>query len=1211
MRGALLFSAIAVTCAAQVYQIETAAGSGSPGFAGDRGSVFRAQLNEPSSVALDASGRLYIADSQNNRVRRLELNGTIVTVAGNGERGRSGDLGPATNAAVTVSDVVVGPDGVLYIAGGDAVRAVNREGVIWTISGVEAGLTEVTSVAAENRGSLLVADAGRLRRVAPDGTPTDVPLNGVSGPLTEVALGPDGTIYVVAGETIQRIDASGNATPVIVDFSVNASTRLAVDSRGELNVASAGRVWKIAGGRSWILAGTDQPGFSGDGGPGILAQLNSPGGLTVDAVGNLYFADTFNHRVRALRVPFAGSILALSPTPRATGIWPVGAVLRWTPLVNAESYELWFGTDPGELTRLAETSESFYALQRLSSQTTYYWRVATRFPPLPAVSSPVFSFTTTTATEDLPLLPSDPQPFNLSVGLPTTVLLTWRAVGAARYEIYLDESEYVGQRVGFSSEQRFVVGNLRPNTKYYWRVLAVNDRGSQYSPRWEFTTAPANGYPYIVDTLAGTPLPIEDGTIATEAVLDSPRHVVAAGQNEILFVEGNRRVRRIDAEGRLRTVYTSAVADITGLTVDTAGNILVALPEYVLRISRTNQRTVLAGQPGRRGYSGDGAVATAATLDGISGIAVDRRGNVFISDTANHRVRVVGSNGQIRTYAGTGNCASTEPGGGATSTPFCAPGRIATDSSNNLYVATSGWVLRVRTDGIVESVATAPAGAGLALDQSGSVLLADFESMTIRRAMPDGTVENFAGESDFDSRAFGFAGDGLPAARGRFAFPEGLAVDPAGNVLIADTGNDRIRRIDTAGFLSTIAGTDTARGDRGPSAGAWLNRPTDVAVDVTGNVYIADSGNDRVRRVTPTRFLDTLAGGAANAIQDIQAGASRVGKNGRELGIDLSRSGIVETDDAGSVLFTDDRYSWLTAEGTTAIYTLNVGGGVTAYLDSRIKRVGGLARGPSGEVYVSDTLGHRILRIDGDGPPTVVAGSGAPGFAGEGGPASVAQVHTPRALSIAPDGTLYVAEFGRVRRITSDGRIVTVINEHANGLAHDRLGTLYLTAGRSVFSVSGNGTLRRIAGRENAPAGQNDGSLGLDVRLNDPRGIAATREGDLFVADTGDHLVRRLIPNIPASLTIFEGDGQTIGPEQPARPLSVRITGRSGRPVPGVAVTFAVLSPDGNATVAGVRETNINGIASLSPFFGTRTGQITFRATAIGLPPVEFRVTVQ
>jgi sugar lactone lactonase YvrE len=269
-----------------------------------------------------------------------------------------------------------------------------------------------------------------------------------------------------------------------------------------------------------------------------------------------------------------------------------------------------------------------------------------------------------------------------------------------------------------------------------------------------------------------------------------------------------------------------------------------------------------------------------------------------------------------------------------------------------------------------------------------------------------------------------------------------------------------------------------------------------------------------------------------------------------------------------------------------------------------------MARGRGGEIYVSDVLGHRILRFDADGTESVVAGTGAPGFAGDGALATVAQVHTPRALSMSPDGEVYVAEFGRVRRITFDGRIETVLNEHANGLAHDRSGALYMSTSRNIFLVSAEGVPTRIAGRETAP-GLNEGGLALDSRILDPRGLTVSADGEVYFADAGLHLVRRLIQNAPASLTMVSGNNQTaVLNERPPEPLRVRVTGRTGQPVAGVVVNFSVTSGTVAPISSGNVRTDRDGYAQFHGSLGQRTGRITMRASVPGLDPVEFVVTV-
>ncbi len=232
----------------------------------------------------------------------------------------------------------------------------------------------------------------------------------------------------------------------------------------------------------------------------------------------------------------------------------------------------------------------------------------------------------------------------------------------------------------------------------------------------------------------------------------------------MFFIENGRRVMRMDAvTGRLSTVFSDQRGILRGLAVDSPGNVYIALPEYVLRITRTGQRSAFAGQPGGTEFRG------------IRGLALDRQGRLYIADTGNTPIRSIAAGGQLRTLAGDGNCGD-----------ICAPTDVAADGSGNVYAYGSGRILRIRPDGTVELVTSANSVGGLATDSAGLLYFADSETMMIRRVTPEGAVETWAGEPDANGSAFGYFGDGLPAARAKFAFPDGIVFNAAGELLIGD-----------------------------------------------------------------------------------------------------------------------------------------------------------------------------------------------------------------------------------------------------------------------------------------------------------------------------------------------------------------------------------------------------------------------------------------
>ncbi|BAC90642.1 hypothetical protein [Gloeobacter violaceus] len=239
----------------------------------------------------------------------------------------------------------------------------------------------------------------------------------------------------------------------------------------------------------------------------------------------------------------------------------------------------------------------------------------------------------------------------------------------------------------------------------------------------------------------------------------------------------------------------------------------------ILKLVPGRLPTVIAGN-GTSDYSGDGGPATRAGLF-MMGIARDRAGNLYIADHNHHRVRRVGTDGRIETIAGTGEADYGGDGGPAKQARFNDP-------------------------------------AGVAVDALGNVLVADTYNHRIRTIGPDGTIRTVAGTGQA-----GYSGDGGPATAARLDFPWGVAVAPDGRILIADTGNNRIRSIGPDGTIRTVAGTGQAGfgGDGGPAVKARLERPQLAVADHRGNLFVADTNNNRVRRIAPDGTISTVAGG--------------------------------------------------------------------------------------------------------------------------------------------------------------------------------------------------------------------------------------------------------------------------------------------------------------------------------------------------------------
>jgi uncharacterized protein (TIGR03437 family) len=326
-------------------------------------------------------------------------------------------------------------------------------------------------------------------------------------------------------------------------------------------------------------------------------------------------------------------------------------------------------------------------------------------------------------------------------------------------------------------------------------------------------------------------------------------------------------------------------------------------------------------------FSGDGAAATLAGLNVAVDVSADRIGNLYIADQFNNRIRRIAANGTITTVAGTGVAGYSGDGGPAVNAQIDTPTGVFADTAGNIYIAEPG-------------------------------------NQRIRKVDPTGTITTIAGNG-----SKGFSGDGGPAIAASLYNAVRVAVDPAGNVVIADQSNHRIRRITPDGIISTIAGngagtpaTGAFSGDGGQATSASLNNPTAIAITPAGIIYVADQFNQRIRRIATDGTITTIAGNGA-------AGFSGDG-------------------------------------GPAAAASLNYPGGLT--LDA------------SGNIYFNDDLNFRTRRIAaGDGSISTVAGNGLQGFSGDNGPATSASLNGNFGAAVDAAGNLYIADStnNRIREV--------------------------------------------------------------------------------------------------------------------------------------------------------------------------------------------------
>jgi uncharacterized protein (TIGR03437 family) len=568
-----------------------------------------------------------------------------------------------------------------------------------------------------------------------------------------------------------------------------------------------------------------------------------------------------------------------------------------------------------------------------------------------------------------------------------------------------------------------------------------------------------------------------------------------------------------------------SIGDPPRVAVDTAGNVYFGSLHSVFKVDRLGALSRIAGT-GRSGNTGDGGPALAAQLNYPDGIAVDPAGNIYVVDRGAHVIRKI-SGGNISTVAGNGTSGYSGDGGTATAAQLNAPTSIAMDPAGNLYVGDTG-------------------------------------NNVVRKITTGGTITTFAGNGNQ-----GYSSDGVPAASTSLNQPEGLSWDTAGNLYIADTNNQRVRRVAPDGTITTVAGNGLANysgdnvggtgivsssGDNGPAIQAPVVLPTDVAADSSGNLYIADFGNSKIRTVSSTGVITTLIGNLDGVPPESGQAAASIRLNG-PTGVAVDSAGTVYFTEGsvgtGSGLVQSDYMVWKVAGG---LFTAFAGTGQNNYagdggpaIAAQIDTPGGVAMDSAGNLYIADSLNQRIRKMTPGGAITTVAGNGTAGFSGDGKSALNAQLNGPSGVAVDPSGTIYIADTNnnRIRVVTPEGIIYTLAGNgnagyfgdggmaingslHApQGVAVDSLGNFYIadTLDHRVRRVSQtDNIITTIAGNGN-PGFGGDGGPGASAALNLPVAVTLDGAGNVFIADQGNGRIRMVSQS--GAITTVAGNGNT------------------------------------------------------------------------------------
>ncbi len=983
-------------------RIETIAGTGKHGFAGDGGPAVRAVLNVPQDLALDPGGNLYIADSKNHRIRMIDVTGTITTIAGTGTKGRAGDGGPATRAGLSYPHGVEADSaGNVYVGDSDnhRVRKIDAAGTISAVAGsgrrgnggdggpaTAADLNWPSGLALDGCGNLYVADQynNRVRKIDPSGRISTVAgtgrgaigADGVSAERAslhrprDVAVDRCGNLFIAEKQSgrVRCVDIrgtirtfagggdphhNGDGGPA-ARARLAIPARLALDGAGNVYVAesSAHRVRKFApGGRIITLAGTGEAGFSGDGGPSCEARITGPEAVATDSAGNVYVADSGNRRVR--RIDSAGAISTFAGSGRSAELWRGGP-----PSQGAFSDFAAIATD-------AAGNVCFVAANRM-------WRLD-------------------------------------ATGAISQVLVAWKQVSAT------DE----GESGRLESLVADAAGNLYVAAGR--RVLRIDPAGATIG--FAGTGEQADGWALEAPKWEGP---------------DSPLGVEVDPAGNVFYCDAEHaRIRKIDPDGAITTVTSLSPAGGPNvhpfglgifhkpyaLAMASGGSLFVAdsLDHRILRIDLEGDITVIAGT-GEEGFSGDGGPARLAKLSSPTGVTTDAAGNLYLADRRNRRVRKIDTAGVITTIAGTGEEGFSGDGGRAEAAVFREPNGVAADAAGNVYVSDSRdhRIRKIDAAGLIHTLA----GTGERIYRYG-------EPYEDRDFFDDEEYDEYDDEEETaqdDRWDVGppDIGDDGPATQAKLCFPEGVATDKDGNVYVADAANERVRAIGPSGVIRTIAGTDDEgfSGDGGPAALAALEYPRDVAVSPSGDIYLSDWGNRCIRKIDSSGVITSIRAEEPPSRYGGDAGPAARARFIGPLELAADGQGNVYVADAG-----DRRVRKIRVDGTIDLFAgtgeqgwSGDGGRASVATFDCPSRI---AASATGEVYVADTARHQIRKIDSRGIVFTVAGTGERGFSGDGGPATEARLAI-QDIALDERGNLYVAHGGRVRRIDTKGIITTV-----------------------------------------------------------------------------------------------------------------------------------------------------------------------------------------
>jgi len=972
-------------------RVQLLTGTGSPG--SRDGALAQAQFSSPQGIALDSRGNLWIADTGNHTIRRVNLaTGRVETIAGTA--GVAG-LADGSGAAARFRS----PVGI----------AVDSESALEQLDRERTGL-------AQRPVSVIVADSGNgvLRRVSENGAVETIAAQG----------------FLAATVAYSRFESSAQQPAPPVPLTFDSPSGVLVDAFDNIYVSepAAGRV------RILLSSGEVVTAVQGN-------TFRAPKGLATTVGGSLVVADAASG---AQQLSYGPPQIASINPQRISDAGGTAVTIRGTNFAPDSVVVIGDVVVPNIVIQNTETI-TFTAPPAGSGRSTITVQNRGGLGQAALLIEP----------QSVALLPVG---YIATFAGGTTYAGDGGAAASARFNEPVDVAVDPSGALYVVDEQNHRIRRIDPRTRIINTVAGSGQEGSSGD------TGPA-----------------------TAAQLHTPSAIDIDGAGNIYIADLlNGRIRKVDAAtGIITTVAgtgpfldrgdggpaTAAAINLPqGVAVDSAGNIYISQNNSKIRKvdAATGIITTVAGT-GKPGFSGDGGPATAAELNYPLGLAVDSSGNVYVTDLNNYRIRKIeAATGRITTVAGIGYRddfgVDDMP---ATNAILDYPRDVSVDASGNLLIADYYAVRRVdAVTGIITRAAGGgstrpsslesipPASADIVAwsattDAGGNLFIADTGAQQLHRvSASSGRLSVFAG------LGVGSVGDGEPATFALLNGPAGIAFDHVGNLLIAETWNQRLRRVDArTGLISTVAGDgiiggEDDLGDDGPATAARLSFPKDIAVDQAGNIYFTEF--ERIRKIAAaTGIITTIA----------------------------------------------------TTEGGTA-QAITVDG--------------------AGNVYTS--VGNRVFRIPTRGDITVVAGGGRPASGnGDGGPATSASLTFPRGLTFDAAGDLYIADRD-IRKVTLATGVITTYTQSPlfggfgsdtpTSIAFDSRGNLF-ALGYVLNRIGREGIVRFIAGVAFQNGHSGDNGPASRAVFNFANDLAVDSRGNIFIADSNNNRIRIIKGPLP------------------------------------------------------------------------------------------------